>query len=149
MKNTSSRLYFLRQLKRSKVAGKELTQFSITCIISVAEYACQVYHNSLPNYLRNHLERLQKRVMRVIHPELSYAEALNEAGLQSLSEGRQRITFLEQIAKDENHRLHPPLPEEKALNYNLRKCSEFVLPKCETRRCLSSFINHYSRFYNS
>ena len=149
MKNISSRLYFLRQLKRSKVAAKELTQFSITCIISVAEYACQVYHSRLPNYLRNHLERLQKRVMRVIHPELSYAEALNEAGLQSLSEGRQRITFLEQIAKDKNHRLHPPLPEEKALNYNLRKCSEFVLPKCETRRCLSSFINHYSRFYNS
>ena len=79
----------------------------------MAEYAWQVYHNSLPNYLRSHLERLQKRVMRVIHPELSYDEALNEAGLQSLSEGRQRITFLEQIAKYENHRLHPPPQRRK------------------------------------
>ena len=32
VKKAASRLYFLRQLKRSKVASKELTQFHITCM---------------------------------------------------------------------------------------------------------------------
>ena len=86
VEKAASRLYFLRQLKRSKVARKELTRFYITCIRPVSEYACQVYHNSLPYYLSNNLERLHKRLMRIIHPERSYAEALNGAGLQPLSE---------------------------------------------------------------
>ena len=73
VKKAASRLYFLRQLKRSKAASKELTQFYITCIRPVTEYACQVYHNSLPNYLSNDLECLQKRAMRIIHPERSYS----------------------------------------------------------------------------
>ena len=150
IKKAASRLYFLRQLKWSKVASKELTQFCVACIRPVTKYACQVYHNSLPNYLSNDLEWLQKCAMHVIHPEHSYAEALNEAGLQPLSERRQSITsqFFKQIAKDKNHRLHPLLSEEKALN-NLRKSFKFVLPKCKTKHCQSSFINLNFRFYNS
>ena len=123
----------------------------ITCIRPVTEYACQVYHNSLPNYLSNDLERLQKRAMRMIHPERSYAEALSEAGLQPPSERRQSITsqVFEQIAKDKIHRFRPLLLGEKTLNYNLRKSSKSVLPKCKTKRCQSGFINRNSRFYNS
>ena len=88
VKKTASKLYFLRQLKRSKVASRELTQFYITRIRPVTEYVCQVYHNSLPDYLNNDLERLQKRAMCIIYPERGYAEALNGAGLQPLSEIR-------------------------------------------------------------
>ena len=40
----ASRLYFLRQLKRSKVACKELVLFYVTCIRPLTEYSCQIYH---------------------------------------------------------------------------------------------------------
>ena len=46
VKKTASKLYFLRQLKRSKVAGKELTQSYTTCIRPITEYAYQVYHKA-------------------------------------------------------------------------------------------------------
>ena len=142
IKKAASRLYFLRQLKRSKVACKELIQLYITCITPVTKYACQVYHNSLPNYLSNDLEQLQECAMCIIHRKCSYAEALNEAGLQLLSERHQSIMsqFFEQITKDKNHRLHPLLLEEKVLNYSLRKISKFVLPKCIMKCCQSILL---------
>ena len=57
----SSRLYFLRQLKRSGVAPSELVQFYVTCIRPVLEYASPVFHRSLPNYISEDLERIQRR----------------------------------------------------------------------------------------
>ena len=42
VKKTSSRLYCLRQLKRSRVSLKELILFYCTCIRSLLEYACPV-----------------------------------------------------------------------------------------------------------
>ena len=51
---------FLTQLKRSKVGSKELLQFFKSCIRFVMEYACPVFHDSLPEYLSNDLERIQK-----------------------------------------------------------------------------------------
>ena len=48
----ASRLYFLGQLKRSKVAcNKELVLFYVTCIRSVTECAYQVYHKVLTSKL--------------------------------------------------------------------------------------------------
>ena len=59
--------------------------FYATCIRPLTEYLCQVYHNSLPNYLSNDLEQLQKHSMQIIYPELRYTKALEKAGLQTLS----------------------------------------------------------------
>ena len=42
------------------------------CIRPVLEYACPVFHHSLPQYLSNEMERLQKRALRIIQ---LYAEA--------------------------------------------------------------------------
>lgn len=123
--------------------------FCTKCALNILKYPCQVYLNSLPNYLSNDLERLQKRALSIIYPEPSCAEALNEAGLQPLSERGQVITskFLERIATDKNHKLHPLLSEEKAFNYNRRPNSKSALPKCKTKRCQSTFINCNSSFF--
>jgi hypothetical protein len=76
-KKVSSRLYFLRQLKRAKLPSKDLLLFYVTCIRPVAEYACEVFHDSLPKYLYDDLEKLQKRACRIILPGHSYENALN------------------------------------------------------------------------
>ncbi|XP_028414252.1 uncharacterized protein LOC114537310 [Dendronephthya gigantea] len=59
-KKISTRLYFLRQLKRAKLPSKDLLLFYVTCIRPVAEYACEVFHDSLTKYLSDDLERLQR-----------------------------------------------------------------------------------------
>ena len=60
VRKVSTRLYFLRQLKKSHVATRELLLFYITCIRSILEYGSPVFHRALPSYLSEDLERLQK-----------------------------------------------------------------------------------------
>ena len=81
----SSRLYFSRQLKGSGVAPSELLLFYVTCIRPVLGYASPVFHRSLPNYISEDLERIQRRALRIIHPDLSYRVALETAGLPKLN----------------------------------------------------------------
>ena len=75
VKKASCWLYFLRQLKRSQVKPEELMLFYITCIRSILEYACPVFHRALPRYLSEDLERLQKHALRIIYPGMSYNQA--------------------------------------------------------------------------
>ena len=43
-----------------------------TCIRPVMEYASPVFHNSLPNYLSDEKEGLQRRAMRIIFPHVAF-----------------------------------------------------------------------------
>jgi len=45
----------------------------------VLEYACQVFHFSLPSHLSEELEGIQKRALRTIFACASYNSALKEA----------------------------------------------------------------------
>ena len=81
VRKISSRLYFLRQLRRASIANKDLLLFYITYIRPITKYTCQLFHNSRPKYLSDDLERLQKRAMRVVFgPGLNYAETLKDVG---------------------------------------------------------------------
>ena len=66
----ASRLYLLRQLKRAKGDPAQLLCFYTTCIRPVSEYACQVFHNGLPEYLSDELEKIQRRALRIIFSDL-------------------------------------------------------------------------------
>ena len=88
VKKVNKWLYFLRQLKRAQVKSKELVLFYLTCIRSVMEYACALFHSSLPQYLSVDLERCQKRALRIMFPDKEYDEALACTGLISLHERR-------------------------------------------------------------
>ena len=70
LRKVSTRLYFLRQLKKSHVATRQ--------------YGSPVFHRALPSYLNEDLERLQRRATKIIYPELSYAKALELSGLLTL-----------------------------------------------------------------
>ena len=54
----SAWLYYQKQLKRASIATKEIINFFSTCVRLVIEYACPVFHNSLPSYLSDELEGL-------------------------------------------------------------------------------------------
>ena len=138
----------MRQLKRSGVAPSELVLFYVTCIRPVLEFACPVFHRSLPNYISADSERIQKRALRIIYPDLSYRVALETAGLQKLHERRARIStdLFDEIVCDPTHRLHSLLPQRKSCKYALRRKRDFTLPKCKTERLKNSFI--LSHVYN-
>ena len=142
IRKCSSRLYFLRQLKRSGVAPSELVQFYVTCIRPVLEYASPVFHRSLPNYISEDLERIQRRAFRIIHPDLSYSVALETVGLPKLHERREKISIdlFDEIVCNPTHSLHSLLPQRKSCKYALRRKSEFTLPLCKTERLKISFI---------
>jgi hypothetical protein len=63
VEKASKRLYLLRQLKRAKVETRSLYKFYTAFIRSIVEYACQVLHSSLPNYLSMEIESIQKRAL--------------------------------------------------------------------------------------
>ena len=116
-KKAAPLLYYLRQLKRSWIAPKEMLLFYITCISPTLEYACSVFHRALPEYLNDDLERVQWRALRIIFPDLSYSQALETCGVQSLRERREMLTtkLFNNIVKDPHHKLHKLLPERSTL----------------------------------
>ena len=65
----AKRLYLLRQLKKTGTGSSHLVQFYCSIIRSVIEYACQVFHSSLPGYLSDSFERIQWRAMGIIFPD--------------------------------------------------------------------------------
>ena len=144
----SSCLCFLRQLKRSGVIPNELVLFHVTCIRPVLEYASPVFHRSLPNYVSEDLERIQRRTLRIMYPDLSYRVALETAGLRKLHERRERIStdLFDQIVCNPTHRLHSLLSQRKGYKYALRCKREFTLPKCKTEHLKKSFI--FCHVYN-
>lgn len=142
VKKVSSRLYFLRQLKRAKIQAKDLITFYLTCVRPVMEYACPVFHDSLPQYLSEDLEKLQKRALRIIYPALSYSEALIEAGIDTLFDRREFLTckLFNDIVNDIDHKLHGLLPSKNQSDFNLRRKNTFNVSTCTTSRFQNSFL---------
>ena len=141
-KKVSSRLYFLKQLKRANVPTKDLLIFYLTCIRPVTEYACPVFHNALPAYLSAELEQLQKRAMRIIFPFISYSNALQQARLETLSMRRQSITskLFHSICSNTDHKLYKLLPARNQCDRNLRHKRDFHAPVAKTKRLMNTFI---------
>ncbi len=118
VEKASKRLYLLKQLKRAEVETSSLYKFYTACIRSVVEYACQVFHSSLPSYLSSEIESVQKRALRIIHPELTYIEAINQAKLETLYERREKLCMklFSSIEANNDHKLKELMPPQKVSN---------------------------------
>ena len=145
VRKASTRLYFLRQLKKSHVAKRELLLLYITCIRSILEYGSPLFHRDLPSCLYENLERLQKRAMKIIYPELSYAKALELSRLLTLYDRREAISakLFHEICANQSHCLHKLLPSKYQPSYSLKEQRTFIRPKCKTERCKNSFLWSY------
>ena len=143
IKKARKRLYCLSQLKRSGLGTSELVQFFRTCVRPITEYACPVFHDSLPAYLSQDLEAVQKRAMRMIFPFCPYEEALAQSKLGTLSGRRQEVTdkLFNSILENKDNKLHKLLPEPSVRSYNLRNKSRFK-PVFKTNRFRNSFITY-------
>ena len=142
VKNAGRKLYFLTQLKRARVTPQDLVAFYCACVRSSLDYACAVFHFSLPQYLQTELERIQKRALFTIYPGLSYAEALVEAGIESIQDHQRQlsINLFSAISENPDNKLNKLVPPIINSNYNLRKTRKFRVPVAKTKRFAESFI---------
>ena len=149
IKKGASRLYLLRQLKRAKGDPAQLLCFYTTCIRPMSEYACQVFHNGLPEYLSEELEKIQRRALRIIFPDLGYQEALKECNIATLHQRRQWLTerLFNEIKDNSLHKLHGLLPPRNLSTVALRRKRAFNVPPCRTNRLMNSFIMHNAAIF--
>jgi len=63
----SSRLYFLKQLKKCSNNIGDIVHFYTTVIRPVLEYACPVWQTSITNEQCIHLESIQKRTIHIMN----------------------------------------------------------------------------------
>lgn len=146
VKKAAKRLYFLKQLKRANVPKDDLVRFYCACIRSVLDYAIQVFHSSLPEYLVNDLERVQKRAISIICPNLSYSDALLSLNLDSLEIHHEQLchSLFRSIEENNTHRLHRLLPPVNKSKYSLRNAKKYKV-KLKTNRAQNSFFNSHCR----
>ena len=142
VEKASKRLYLLRQLKRAEVENVSLYKFYTVCIRSIVEYACQVFHSNLPKYLSNEIESIQKRALRIIHPDLSYSQALKSSKLETLYDRREGLCMklFSSIEANNDHKLKELIPPKNSPTINLRSNRKYNLPMMHTDRFRKSFV---------
>ena len=143
LKKTSTRIYFLKQLKRGGLSAEDLTTFYITIVRPVMEYACQVWHSGLTKGQADALEAVQKRAMRIIFPDKNYNCALVDAGLPPLAERRAALCKkLFNAICEESNSLNYLVPKPRDTGYKTRNGHKFPVPRIKNERFKSSFIIH-------
>ena len=108
IKKAQKCLHSLSQLKRFGLGTPGLVQFFFTYIRPITEYTCPVFRDSLPAYLSNELERVQKRAMSIIFPFCSYKESLVESNVTKLSDRRQEPVdkLFKEVVQSKQNKLH-------------------------------------------
>ena len=140
---SASRLHFLKVMKRACSNTGDLVCFSPTVIRPVLEYVCPVWHSSLTKKLTIQLESQQIRAMRIIFGDVSYEVVLDMAGIPTLEDRRQSITWkLFLSVLHPNNCLHNLLPAKRNQNTISRLCLVCTYPlfKCRTERFQKSFF---------
>jgi hypothetical protein len=139
----SSRIHFLKLLKRSGLASDELVHFYTTVIRPILEYACPVWHTSLTGEQSNTLEAVQRRALRIIFGKGFCIGLHNQAGLDSLASRRESLSFkfFEQILQPSSclHYLLPPTRDPELIS-RLRHPRLYEPPKTRTQRFKNSFL---------
>ena len=140
VKKASKRLYMLRLLKRSNACIDTLITVYTTIIRPVLEYACQVWHYNIQQYLCEDIEKIQKRALRIILASQKYDEALITTNITSLRDRREKLCehFFEKNINNEN--LKDLLPETILSGYDLRPICKYHNYVCRTERFKNSFL---------
>jgi len=148
----TTRLYFLKQLKRAGLPNSHLLHFYITVIRPVLEYCAPVWHYALTKAQSDSLEAVQKRAIHITHNLtrwMPYSSMLLHVNLDSLATRRENSlgVFFRDIM-DPTSCLHSLLPPPRSTVITSRLRSSQILPRVHTRtKRYCSFIqyglNHY------
>ena len=130
----SMRLYILRVLKGAGIPSSDFLNVYFALIRSVLEYCCVTWSNSLPLYLSDKIEWVQKRALLILFPNPHFNDALSLCKITRLDARRDNLWFRvwHSIRDHPESRLRRLLPPLRAENqpYNLRCSDKSSLPKC-------------------
>jgi len=143
IKKASKRYFVIYNLNRARISPEDIVTVYCSLIRSILEYACPVWHSGLTTAQNNDIERVQKRCLRIVYPELSYRDALFVSGLEELATRRETITrniFLD--IKNPNNVIHNVLNKYKSNSCHLstRSNYNFKSPQAKTDRYMNSFF---------
>ena len=111
------RVCMLYQLKRAGISQNDLVKMYASVIRPVLEYTCPVWSTSLPNYLSDEIEMIQKRV--------HYDDMLVLFSLQSLNNRSDNICkAYSNRLKCRTSRLNHLIPERRDVHYRLRNAND-------------------------
>ena len=158
------RFYILCKLKKQfGFTRYELLIAWTTILRPLTEYAAPLWHSGLSETDRKKIETLQKKALGIIvgikyidnkryymvnNEPLSYENALNELGLNSLEQRREILTskFALQTMKNEKHK---NLFQEKEYHArNMRNKPRVKELNCNTKRYYNSTVPYMSRILN-
>ena len=126
-KKACKKLYSLRIIRRAGVDQASILKIYTSSARSLLEYAVPVWQ-SIPGYLSDKIESIQKRALKIIFPSAdSYSDALDLARMKTLAYRRDNICKeCMYKMKDLNHPRHPLLPIhlDNTYPYTLRHKSD-------------------------
>ena len=137
------RVFTIYQLKRAGIRQCDLLRVYVCVIRPVLEYACPVWHTSLPIYLSDNIETIQKRCLRTIFPGHSYDEARSISNLPTLFERRTKLCqsyFWKKYNVDHNKPIIISLYWHRNIPYGLRTHNTLPVPLSRTDRFRRSLI---------
>mgnify|MGYP001548856308 CR=1 FL=1 len=153
-KKATTRLYFLKQLKRAGLSADHLRHFYVAVVRPVLEYCAPVWHYALTQDQKHQLEAIQKRAIHIIYnfsPGMPYSFMLSAADLASLDSRRDdlSVNFFNSIAEPDSC-LNSLLPPPRPTSVTSRLRSSEVYPRVHTRTkryCsfLQYSLNHYQK----
>ena len=140
----SSRLDFLKVLKRCSLSTSDLLYFYTSAVRPLVEYACPAWHTSLTSDQSKQIERIQIRALKIILNSncIDYENLCLIHNLDTLSNRRNQLcmTFFEKSVLDKSGCLYYLLPPQRDVCDRLRHQSKFYLPATRTARFSNSFI---------
>ncbi|CAB4037422.1 Hypothetical predicted protein [Paramuricea clavata] len=112
-RKANKRLYHLRECRKSQLPAEVGIITYQSKIRPILEYASPVWAG-LPNYLRDEIERVQSRSLRILGLEKDYLPPLNERREEATSRE------VDRFMNDPNHPCRSVLPKLINNQYNLR-----------------------------
>ncbi|XP_032237538.2 uncharacterized protein LOC116618187 [Nematostella vectensis] len=143
VKKATKRLYAIRALKKSGLSSNDLIQVYCSTMRPVLEYASPVW-SALPEYLVELVESVQKKVLRIVFPNLSYHEALSHAKLETLCQRRETacIALVAKAKRGGPLKRLIPIPVATHHGYGLRSGTASVVPICGRTNRLNNFCTY-------
>ena len=113
IKKATKRLYLIKILKSYGAPMDDLLAFYCSVIRPILEYGAEIWNGGLTQEQKKSIERIQKRVLKIIYPNLDYDQAITETKLQTLEERRDDLCVsLIKKMLEPNHKLHSLLPKK-------------------------------------
>ena len=130
----------LRLLKRTNASIDTLITVYTTIIRPVLEYACQVWHYNIQQYLSEEIQKIQKRAFRIILPTQKYDDALSKTNIMSLRNRREKLCEQFFETNISNEKLKGLLPQTTLYEYELKSAPKYHNYLCRTERFKNSFL---------